>query len=118
MNKKGISQDQLDWIKDLVFVALIALFFLAPQFKIKDNTLHNLNVEIRDYAITKDTASLAPGKLSYTYLANSNITISTGDNCVIKGETITGVKAEYKCSRINNKVQETFNKNKITLVKS
>ncbi len=118
MNKKGVTEEQLDWIKDLVFAVLIIIFFLAPQFKIKDNTFHNLNVEIRDYASTKDVASLSPGKLVYIYQSNPNITLSTTNNCIIHGETTAGVKLDYECSVKNSKVQEITSENQIELVKS
>ncbi len=85
MDKKGIVIVS-EWIVQLVFLIIVILVFLSVNAKIKDNRLHDLRVETRDYAFTQDILLSSPYSLHYNYKVRENITLKINDSpCLIQG---------------------------------
>src|SRR3989344_2714431 len=101
MNKKGeLIELPLVKIIDLFFIGLVIFSFLLIQFKVKDNTLHDLRIEAIDYAFTKDAVSISSGETSYIYKTKENIKLEIKENCQI--ETKTKLKKDEKQKRRYN----------------
>jgi len=121
MNKKGeLIELPLVKIIDLFFIGLVIFSFLLIQFKVKDNTLHDLRIEAIDYAFTKDAVSISSGETSYIYKTKENIKLEIKENCQI--ETKTKLKKDfiptkYYCSKTNENLEETIEENQIIIKK-
>ena len=94
---------------------LIIITFLGVQFKIKDNTSHNLKVEAKNYALIKDAVSISDGNTNYVYKTNAKLI--ENEKCEIeaysKEKELLPVK-EY-CSRKESNTIEIFGENEIEI---
>ncbi len=86
MNKKGVKI-LAEWIVHLVFLLLVIMIFTSVSFKIKDNKLHQLRVESRDFAFTRDILTISPYSLEYKYIPRENVTLSFNEeNCLVSAK--------------------------------
>lgn len=86
MNKKGIKKVG-EWIIHLVLLLLVIVIFLSINSKIKDNRLHDLRVEARDFAFTRDAILSSPYSLDYKYVPRENITIILNEQgCLVQAK--------------------------------
>ncbi len=92
MNKKG-WETMPEWMVYSIFLFIVILVLLSAVVKIKDKRLHNLRIEARDYAFTRDAASVTPYEINYVYYSKKNdIEIKFNpENCL--------VQAKYKDDR-------------------
>ena len=59
--------------------------FISATRIIKDNKLHQLRVESRDYAFTIDSISSYTDELNYVYQPQENVTINFDKNkCIVE----------------------------------
>lgn len=84
MNKRA-SKTMYEWTVDLVFILMVLIIFLSAAVKIKDTRLHNLRVEARDYAFTRDALSIYPNSFNYDYRIRENIVLQVNkESCQIQ----------------------------------
>ena len=120
MNKRGAVKVASEFVVWLVFLLLVISIFLGAAFKIKDNTLHKLRVEARDYAFVQDALSASPYPVVYNYLQNPNITLSLNqENCLVtvkdKVDSSNAIKFPCGLDKFSTlKYQELDKKIKIT----
>ena len=100
MNKKGAVKVASEFVVWLVFLLLVISIFMGAAFKIKDNTLHKLRVESRDYAFVQDALSASPYSLIYQYNQNPNITLVVNqEKCIVtvKDKVNSGSTLKFSC---------------------
>ncbi len=86
MNKKGMEA-LAEWIVHLVLLLLVITTLLSVSYKIKDNKLHQLRVESRDFALTRDILTTSPYNLEYRYNPRENITLLFNEeNCLVQAK--------------------------------
>gem|GEM_PF-6959146 len=110
------------WLVHLVFLIMILLIFLSIITKIKDNKLHQLRVEVREYAFLRDTVLSSSNEILYSYTPKENILLKINkEKCIIQAEfkNQQNVPVTFKCVKNDLKnLEEKFNEKEVILQKN
>lgn len=123
MKKKAEMQAPAKWIVELVFVLFLIIIFLSVTTKVKDDSLHNLRVEARDYAFTRDAIAISPSQLDYKYDLDPNMTLTINqERCIVqtKYKNQRTLPTNFFCSKdtmVTITEQETID-NKMRIIKN
>ena len=123
MNKKASITKVTQWIVHLVLLMMVISIFLGVILKLKDNKLHNLRVEAREYAFTRDTVLASPEQIRYKYLTKEKILLKINkERCLIQSfykEHKDTTPVTYFCTQ-NEQVQinEMFEEKGVLLEKN
>ena len=86
MTKKAFELS-LETLVKVIFVLFVLPVFISFNYKIRDDRLHKLRVETRDYAFTRNTILASPDNVNYNYKVRENITLSLNEEkCIISAK--------------------------------
>ena len=119
MDKKGISI-AADWFWKLALLIAVLIIFISVIGKVKDNNLHELRVEAREYAFTRDSLLTTSNSIVYNFKIKENATIDVNpENCLIetkhKGDS---VPIRFFCTKSLVQINEQPINNQIRLTKN
>ncbi len=116
--KKGLLIST-ELLTELFFLLIVTAVLLAGTARIKDDHLHNLRVESRDYAFLRDAALPAPHQLEYKYNTKQGIEIDINKEvCLVKANYIEEKRtpAAFHCAR-NSLIEITEEKLQNNVIK-
>ena len=110
MKRRGSLEQLSEYIIHLVLLLLVIVPFASLSLKIKDNALHTMRVEAKDYLLARDSASIS-SFLDYDYEVRKNIIISVEkEKCSVKiyhENKLTPLV--YSCARLTNLKEDNLN---------
>ncbi len=119
MNKKAIST-AADMFWKLAFLVMIIIVFMTFVTRVKDNNLHALRVEAREYAFTRDAILSSQNSIAYNFKLKENISLSINpESCLVETKYIgDSIPIRFLCVKSTKTLLEQPNNNIIKIVKN